>query len=551
MQCSAATSLFLLTGAIQSGSGQSLSAKTSERMAEHKQATEASHSPLAQQLSDAANGMSAMSPSMQAYAGWQISQGFARLRQDSELSSLKRAFLASTEIEGDSQLRASLQQSIMSRLIVVSPDSAESLISVAEPPVRYFVESRLLEHKVAQKRFDEVEEKLYAKAGQTEFPFGLTTQLMLALPPERHHEWPALFGLALNAYKRQDPVQEQPEFEDIATMIVRFWRELPDKLVLEAIDEIFKHAQEEGKSPHPIQPTLGTSDGDASFSSLLMFRYFELVPVLRELDTGRAEKILRDNPAFATVMNRYPAGLSALDPAYRGTPLDNDESFRISSIQYRPASAPSQADATKDELRGRMKVILTLARSDPRRALTAANELPNTVRTDSGRSPRANVLATIARLSIGQDDAVVRLALEGLGKSISDFPPVSRVFYECVAADVFHQLHEDDKASQSLENAFRAAKSMYEKDTDKDDPNTAFIAMWPSAVLYRSIILAANKSLPELADSLLREIKDPEIAFGARIALINGRLGVLAPSYVMQTKSGKSKSFHQEYFSIP
>src|SRR6266700_1404280 len=71
----------------------------------------------------------------------------------------------------------------------------------------------------------------------------------------------------------------------------------------------------------------------------------------------------------------------------------------------------------------------------------------------------------------------------------------------------------------------KAAEKLYPTAPDADDPNRAFKGTWPSADLWRQCIQIAGKVSPSLAEEIIAEIPDPEIAAAQKIAFANSLLG--------------------------
>ncbi len=71
----------------------------------------------------------------------------------------------------------------------------------------------------------------------------------------------------------------------------------------------------------------------------------------------------------------------------------------------------------------------------------------------------------------------------------------------------------------------KAAERLYAHDTDAEDPNKAFKGTWPSADLWRRCVQIAGKISPALAEEIIGEIPDPEIAAAQKVAFASGLLG--------------------------
>jgi len=58
----------------------------------------------------------------------------------------------------------------------------------------------------------------------------------------------------------------------------------------------------------------------------------------------------------------------------------------------------------------------------------------------------------------------------------------------------------------------KLAQKLYDLDSVPNKGNKAFKGLWPFTVLWRRCVLFAGKSSPLLAQEILADISDPEIA---------------------------------------
>ena len=88
----------------------------------------------------------------------------------------------------------------------------------------------------------------------------------------------------------------------------------------------------------------------------------------------------------------------------------------------------------------------------------------------------------------------------------------------------------------------KAADKLYARDTDSDDPNKAFKGTWPSADLWRKCVQVAAKISPALAEEIIGEIPDPEIAASEKVAFASSLIGqpVENPSFVSDCRKNHS-----------
>ena len=87
-------------------------------------------------------------------------------------------------------------------------------------------------------------------------------------------------------------------------------------------------------------------------------------------------------------------------------------------------------------------------------------------------------------------------------------------------------LGDEDGAKKALKALVKAAGKIYEHDVDADDPNETFKGTWPSADLWRKCVQASAKISPALAEEIIADIPDPDIAAAEKISFASSLLGV-------------------------
>jgi len=110
---------------------------------------------------------------------------------------------------------------------------------------------------------------------------------------------------------------------------------------------------------------------------------------------------------------------------------------------------------------------------------------------------------------------------------------------------IYLDLGDEDGARKALKPLLKAAEKIYAHDTDADDPNKAFKGTWPSADLWRRCIQVAAKISPSLAEEIIGEIPDPEIAASERVDFASSLLRASGDPVVVSEcrKNGSSYNF--------
>jgi hypothetical protein len=498
---------------------------------------------------DAARSMLAEAPApLRAHACYHAAAAYGLVEPAKELRQLKQCFRETTLLDDkDQSLKDDLQLRILDAIYSRDPHAVDDLLPSADAQARINIQSRILQRLVESRNYDQALALVSQLSYSPDFPYSAAAELMVHLPSDRDLDRRTVFLTALASYRLQDPATA-PSIEDMATLVIRFWRHLDPKLTLQAIDEILNHSQEDLNNKFAPTLTIGTGLGEAQFSSAYQYRLFELMPILQQLDPGRAESLLNDNPKLAAVLKNYPQGLASLEPTFRDTPLKPGEApkFTITHRLHGATSPGASADLIHDQLVRESMNISSQANTDPRNAIRKAAELPDTG-VENGRSPRADALARIAIGQLVRQPDIAGDALQQMLKAAADYPPLAQSFYLLTAANIEFLMRDKAEASRLVEKAASVASLLYQRDTKNDDANRAFKFDWPSAAVWRACIVLENKIDPALATTLLKQISDREIRASVQITLANVRLGGTLPANTVRQQFGEGPGSVQDF----
>jgi hypothetical protein len=333
------------------------------------------------------------------------------------------------------------------------------------------------------------------------------------LPEDRASERQEVFYEALAGFEASTG-QYHNRFEDMATLVIRFWDELPPALVLEATDRILDRAKEETDANSPLPINVSSHKGTASFRSIYELRLFQLLPVIHTLDEPKAEQLLRENQQTKAMLERYPGGMQSLDTGMTGTPNGKEEHSDIVTIASGPVPEfDLQVERREAEIEKQTKAIYELALRDPKRALESALALPGLPEA------RAQTLITVGNLVGERNSSIAKSAVKEALKLSAEFEPLFRVQILKDAADVYLQLRDQDAALKTIAEGSVFAQQLYAKDADLTAPNTAPKAQCPSTNASRQFVGLSARVSPEEATKVIDEVPDPEIHAFLRVAL--------------------------------
>lgn len=374
------------------------------------------------------------------------------------------------------------------------------------------------------------------------FPYDAATHLLEALPAGRDGDRQAIFSQALDSFARRGE-ELYPGYDDLATIVLRFWRDLPAALVLQAIDQIFERAKDadvvqQNKGDQALRVGMSTRKGDAYFDSVYQFRVFQLMPVLEELDQTRAESLRRGSSDARVALERYPHGLQS--PAGKESP----EIFSIGAYG-RNDSPEAAAEQANLQLARQQAQILRQVTKNPKQALSAALDLPVTSPVLPEYNPRASTLKGIAaRVPVGKNNAVAREALQEMRKLVDRMPATSQAQMLEDVPDLYLRLGDEEGARTMLHQLADVADKLYEIDADLSDPNQAFKVWWPSSNAWWNCLAVAGKLNPSPAEQIIEGIQDDEIKAFERVAFANSLLGTKTARFsIIQKHKNKASAY--------
>jgi hypothetical protein len=455
---------------------------------------------------------------MRAYLLLEIASCYSEINPARERSLRFQAFQSTLSIEDDDENKEYIQEEILQELLYNSEADLEKALPKAMLSLRNIYAAELAAEYAKTKRYDRALELIRQVAADGQFPYHAAATLMLYLPEDRAGERQEIFSEALAGYLASTE-PEGVHFEDIGTMVVRFWDKLPPAVIMEATDRVLDHAKQEAEAGHRGF-NFSSSHGSASFGSTYELRLFQLLPVIRNLDPSRAEQLLRDNPKMKSMLEQYPQGMQSLDGTITGTPRPKGEHSDIFMIsrgplpEFDPQAAQRSADVEKQR-----KAIYELARRDPKRALRSALALPG------GRETRADTLVTVGEIVGERDSSIAKTALTEALKLSADFDPVFRIQVLKDATDVCLQLKDQDAALKTVAEGNVLAQQLYVKDADSTSQNLALKAQWPSTNFWREFVGLAARVSPDEATKLIDDVPDPEIHAFLRVALASSLMG--------------------------
>ena len=85
-------------------------------------------------------------------------------------------------------------------------------------------------------------------------------------------------------------------------------------MVLQGIDLLLSRAAKSDEKTGPVTVQFGGNGGDLNLSAVYDYMLFRFLPMLQELDPGKAKALLRDHDNVAALIKKYPDGMTSVAP---------------------------------------------------------------------------------------------------------------------------------------------------------------------------------------------------------------------------------------------
>lgn len=408
-----------------------------------------------------------------------------------------------------------LRTGLISAAAEADPEHAASLLaSVPDAPAQAVdrIVTGLLQKKNTARAIAVVE----TVSATGPFPFRAAQRILETLPADDERRLP-LFGAATSAYLAR------PNNTAFGALLASQWKTVPRNMTETAlralVDTILKN---KGDDEH-YQQTLSNDQGAVSFSSRASAELFYVMHIVQEIDSKRAEELLRARPDLAGALQRFPGGRAGM-----GNNVNSNTNSR-----GRDDSAPSGQDASMN-----LGAIADARAAEAHKKFDtdqdAALDLAKTIPVVH---VRAATLAEFAlKLAAQQPERAGQLIDQCLDELKEDKNEGLRVRLWPDLAEAAHKAKRDEQARKMIERGIADAEALYKSDTNADSPNRAIRDEWPSTQAFRRTLYRAAKLFGPDASSYLVRVQDPDLSVLATIevarALLNrpGRYGSVSIS---------------------
>jgi hypothetical protein len=162
-------------------------------------------------------------------------------------------------------------------------------------------------------------------------------------------------------------------------------------------------------------------------------------------------------------------------------------------------------------------------KDDPEGAYQSAMNLP--IQGNFYSSPRAVGLRRVAFALVKKNPTRAKAAMNEARRLMQDAVPSKQALFLAEVPDFYIKLGDEDGARSAIKDQVKVAEKLYAIDSDAGDPNLAFKGAWPSSNAWRTSIQQATKVSPALAEEIVAQIPDPDIAGFQQVIYANTLLG--------------------------
>lgn len=470
---------------------------------------------------------------MRAFLLERIAAGLKKCDPSQALPTLLDSFATTLAIpDSESEIRQELQIGTLTDLLAISRQKVEQLLPQADPVARAHIRRNLISRAIDTKQFARALDMLIQSAfSNEEFPYDEAGRLILAYPPQRSAEKQTLFGSAIRKYR----MGHVPctGCDDLSSLIIHTWREVPPALALEGIYTVLDYRND-------------SSDTRAEYEQ--EYHLLQLLPVLRTLDNAKAEDLIQSSAPRIRQRAQAQAGMGVSEEQS----LQDDQGLS----QTTPATLPiivRTREMTK-LYNTRIQELGKMAEDNPRQAIAASAALPTFVETPRSQAiklsahvstgalaPRAQALLAVARSAVNKNVSAARDALDEMLRALEDLPSSYKIPY-CVQGIILAGgIGEINLTQKFLKEGMRETDNLRSQDTDSRDPNLALKAWWPSVTAGSELLISAASYIgPQAVLAEVNAIDDPELRVLYTVTLANRQLGVPERSVTMvRKKSGR------------
>jgi len=467
---------------------------------------QATRSEKARELLESASKLvPSVQPQVQVAALLHLGDNFNLVDRKKAIECLERAFASASELpSGPEDPRGDMQARVVESMADVDLAKALEMLPQLAAPTggdpRLMAIQKVVRLLLDKKDLDRAIEVVESVGSTGEYPFH-AARLIFEKLPEDDGRRAQVFSAASAAFA----VRPRGPF---AEFLSKHWQAVSRPVAeaaLQAVLNSILDKKEEGSNT----TNLSTAKGMVSFRTQQDRQLFDLIHVMRELDSKRAASLLEARPELRAAVDRFPTGMASM----------GGDNISMSVMQ---GDKPDQQAQGREQLqalaRSRAAEALSVMKEDPQKALSLVRGIPVP-------ALQAQVLGSVARTVSDKDPSTAKSVLDQSLKILDEIKePRERLRVWSIVAEAAHRAKENLRAWEAIDRGLSDAAALYKRDADVESPNQALREFWPSTQSYRAMMHRAASLFGAEAEPLLAKITDPELALLARIEIAQALL---------------------------
>lgn len=462
------------------------------------------------------------------------------------------------------KVQESLETAILNEMLVVSPCAVTGLVPDAGPETQNHLFANLIIYWLYQGDYPKAIAAFDSAITRGILPKdGVTLALLTTLSARSSVDDRTHVFREVIQYCRSHP----NHYKALSSWVNRLSPQMPSGLIRDAIHTVLVEAEIDDWQHTSAAPSLGGGANSLRFDSPYDFELFMVGPALQKASPKEARELIGQHRDVADALKKYPNGMRSFAPAdfffnYSVTPnhtkpLDLDvwsnpsdplnlstQDLGLELNRPRPLAGFVGGDHWYQP-NAREARVLDQLRSCPSEILERLAELAPTVPIQrkvpvscegpmsgmwcsyADTYPRVDLFESVAGECINVGNvAGSRAALHDLDDVLNEIPEQTRVDFIAEEADFYLRLGDSKAATDVVEEGFRLAAKVYDRDANSVALKEFPASLWDVAEIYRRMVTLGVYASLDRTRQTVNGIPDASLRAIEEIMVARALLGV-------------------------
>lgn len=475
------------------------------------------------------------------------------------------------------KVREPLETAILNELLPLSPSSVAELVPDAEAETQNRLFASLIIYWLYQGEYPKAIEAFDSAVARGILPKdGVTLALLTTLSTKSSVDDRAhVFGEVIR-YCRPHP----EHYDALASWVDRLYTQMPPGLVHDAVHTVLVEAEMDDWR-HPWGGiSLGGGSGSVKLHSHYDLELFRVGPALQKLGPNEFSELINRHREVADALNRFPNGFRSLAPndylfsyvvipnhpkpadldvwSNPGDPLNlMPQDLGLELSRPRPLAGFIGGDYLYQPNGPEQRIVAQL-RACPPDVLQRLAELAPTVPIQRkvpfscegpttgvwcsylDTYPRVDLFESVASGCINLGNAAgSQAALHDLDDILSQVPEQRRVDFIAQEADFYLHLGEGRAAADVVDEGFRLAANVYDRDAKSATLKGFPASLWDAAEIYRRMVTLGVYASLDRTREIVSGIPDASLRAMEEVMMARALLGVPVRRTIALSASGQ------------